>query len=93
MTKKPCGDFIVSVKTLKRRKHVRLPRGYRTDPKDYKAIELMPKPSCENCKSPRKKDREVTIGGYTRIDNGCKQKKLCSEWTPFPQETEGSTDA
>lgn len=49
--------------------------------------------TCENCKSPRKKDREVIICGITRIDRGCKQKGVCKDWTPFPQETEGSIDA
>ena len=92
--KKPCEEFNISVKRMKRLAHKRLPRGYRLDPKEYNAIELMPTPSCENCKAPFKKDREVTIGGYTRTDNGCKQKKVCREWTPFPQEIEGcvSTD-
>lgn len=88
--KKPCEDFIVSVKTIKRRKHRRLPKGYRLDPKAYNVIELMPIASCENCKSPYKKDREVTIGGYTRTDKACKQINPCVLWTPYPEETEGS---
>lgn len=91
MSKEPCEDFQKAVKAIRRRKHSRMPRGYRKDPKEYDISELMPTPSCENCKSPFKEDREVTIGGYTRIDTGCKQKEVCSQWTPFPQETEGST--
>ena len=88
--KKPCDEFLSAVARLRIRRHTRMPRGYRKDPTDYNIIELMPIPSCENCKSPFKKDREVTIGGYTRIDNACKQRGVCPEWTPFPQETEGS---
>ena len=92
MTKKePCEEFKASVRRMKRISHTRMPKGYRTDPKDYKVTELIPIPSCENCKSYLKKDREVTTGRYTCTYKACKQKKPCTRWTPFPQETEGST--
>ena len=91
--KEPCETFRRDVARMRRRKHARMPRGYKKDPKDYDRPLLLPKPSCENCKSPFKEDREVIIHGYARIDKGCKQKAVCPEWTPFPQETEGSISA
>ena len=35
-----CQAFIIAVKRLRRRKHARLPRGYKKDPKKYKETTL-----------------------------------------------------
>lgn len=88
---KECKEFIQAVKAIRRRKHVRLSRNYRKDPREYDIPQLMPTPSCENCKSIFKEDREVTLYGYTRIDTKCKQNNVCPKWTLYPEEIEGST--
>lgn len=88
MKKEPSEDFQIAVKALKRRKHARMPRGYKKDPTKLESIVLVPDRSCESCKSPFKKDREVTIGGFTRTDKACTQGEPCKEWTPYYEEVE-----
>lgn len=88
--KKPSEEFQTAIKAIRRRKHSRMPSGYRKDPKEYNIPLLAPRPTCENCKSPFKEDREVMMYGYTRQDKACLQKKVCAQWTLVPQETEGS---
>ena len=51
--------------------------------------------TCENCNSWRKTGifRLYGIARKEPDNRKCKQDGVCHEWTPFPQETEGSTNA
>lgn len=94
MGKEPCEEFKRDVARIKRRKHSRLPRGYKKDPREYETGTLLKEITCEDCNSWRKTG-EITIHGITRQEPKsriCKQDGICSDWTPFPMETEGSTD-
>ena len=50
------------------------------------------KPTCEDCLASRKTGTVILYGYVRKIPkaNICKQDGICKDWTPFPQETEGS---
>jgi len=95
MRQKESEAFLIARHRLRAKGRTKMARGYRKDPREYETGTLIKEPTCEDCNSWRKTG-EITIGGITRQEPKrriCKQDGICNDWTPFPQETEGSINA